>query len=122
METSPLPVKGYKIYAYAQHSGPLSREGSLSCHTCCDTGSWFFQSNPKDHPIQSPLLKHNGVWMIYSNPNPHGYWFWRRFLKIFSVFLLFHYYGEGAIPFVLITLNPLASKDVCANLSLVKIG
>ena len=38
METSPLPVKGYKIEAYARRSGPLSREGSLSCHTCCDTG------------------------------------------------------------------------------------
>jgi hypothetical protein len=25
METSPLPVNGYKILAYARHSGPLSR-------------------------------------------------------------------------------------------------
>jgi hypothetical protein len=33
METSPLPVKGCKISAYARRSEPLSREGSLSCHT-----------------------------------------------------------------------------------------
>jgi hypothetical protein len=30
---------------------PLSREGSLSCHTCCDTGPRFFRSHPKDGPI-----------------------------------------------------------------------
>jgi hypothetical protein len=35
---SPQPVKGCKIYAYAQRSGPLNKEGSLTCHTCCDTG------------------------------------------------------------------------------------
>jgi hypothetical protein len=53
-------------------SGPLSREGSLSCHTSCDTGPRFFRSHPKDHPIQSPLTTHEGVWRIYSNPDPHG--------------------------------------------------
>jgi hypothetical protein len=37
----------------------LSREGSLSCHTCCDTGPQFFRSHPKDRPIQSPLTTHN---------------------------------------------------------------
>jgi hypothetical protein len=32
-------------------SGPLSREGSLSCHTYCDTGPRFIRSHPKDrHP------------------------------------------------------------------------
>jgi hypothetical protein len=50
METSPLSVKGFKIEAYARHLGPLSREGSLSCHTCCDTGPLFFRSHPKNHP------------------------------------------------------------------------
>jgi hypothetical protein len=30
METPPLPVKGFKILAYARRSRPLSREGSLS--------------------------------------------------------------------------------------------
>jgi hypothetical protein len=70
METSPLPVKGCKILASAGCSGPLSREGSLSCYTCCDTGLQFFRSHPKDRPIQSPLTTHEGVWRIYSNPDP----------------------------------------------------
>jgi hypothetical protein len=35
----------------ARCSGPLSREGSLSCHTCCGTGPRFFLSYPKDRPI-----------------------------------------------------------------------
>jgi hypothetical protein len=50
----------------------LSRQGSLSCHTCCDTGPQFFRSNPKDRPIQSPLTTHKGMWRIYSNPDHHG--------------------------------------------------
>jgi hypothetical protein len=54
MERSPLPVKGCKILAYAWRSGPLSREGSLSCDTYCDTGPWFFLSHPTDRPIQWP--------------------------------------------------------------------
>jgi hypothetical protein len=65
-------VKGCKIWAYARHSGPLSREGSLSCHTCCDTGTRFFRSHPKDHSIQSPLTTHMGKQRTYSNPDPHG--------------------------------------------------
>jgi hypothetical protein len=35
-------------------------------------GLGFFRSHPKDHPIQSPLTTHEGMWRIYSNPNPHG--------------------------------------------------
>jgi hypothetical protein len=46
--------------------------GSLSCHTCCDTGPQFFRSHRKDRPIQSPLTTHKGMWRIYSNPDPHG--------------------------------------------------
>jgi hypothetical protein len=71
METSPLPVKGCKSLAYARRPGPLNRDGSLSCHTCCDTGPRFFRSHPKDRPIQSPLTTHKGMWRIYSNPVPH---------------------------------------------------
>jgi hypothetical protein len=67
METLPLPVKGCKIWAYARRSGPLSREGSLSCHTCCDKGPRFFRSHRKDRPIQSPLTTHEGMWRIYFN-------------------------------------------------------
>jgi hypothetical protein len=60
METSPLPVKGCKIYAYAWRSRPLCTKGSLSCHTCYDTGPLFFRSHPKDSPIQSPVTTQRG--------------------------------------------------------------
>ena len=54
-------------------AGPLSREGSLSCHTYCDTLPPVFRSHPKDLPIQSPLMTHKGMWRIYSNLDLHGY-------------------------------------------------
>ena len=73
METSPMPVKGCKILAYARHSGPLSREGSLSCHTCCDTGPRVFRSQTNDRSIQSPLTTRKGMLRTYSNPDRHGY-------------------------------------------------
>jgi hypothetical protein len=47
-------------------------EGSLSCHTCCDTGLRFFRSHPKDRPIQSPLTTRMGMRRIDSNPDPLG--------------------------------------------------
>jgi hypothetical protein len=72
LETLPLPVKNCQIYAYARRTGSLSREGSLSCHACCDTGPRFFRCHPKDRPIQSPLTTHEGMWRIYSSPDPHG--------------------------------------------------
>ena len=49
---SPLPVTGLQIQAYARRSEPLSREGSLSCHTCCDTGPRFIRSHPKDRNLR----------------------------------------------------------------------
>ena len=55
-----LLVKGWKIKAYAEHSGPLSIEGSLLCHICCDTGPQFSESRPMDRPIQSPLTTCKG--------------------------------------------------------------
>jgi hypothetical protein len=55
---SPLPVTGLQILAYARLSGPLSREGSLSCHTYCDTELRFIWSHPKDrHPHPTVGLK-----------------------------------------------------------------
>jgi hypothetical protein len=48
---SPLPVTGLQILAYARRSGPLSREGSLSCHTYCDTGPRFKRSHPKERHL-----------------------------------------------------------------------
>ena len=41
METSPLPMKSCKFFTYAGHSWQLSCEGSLTCHTYCDTGHPF---------------------------------------------------------------------------------
>jgi hypothetical protein len=49
---SPLPVTGLQILAYTRHSGPLSREGSLSCHTYCDMGPRFIRSHPKDRHLR----------------------------------------------------------------------
>jgi hypothetical protein len=58
-------VKGCKILAYARHSRRLSREGSLSCHTWCDTVPRFFRSHPNDQRILSPLTTLEGVWSIF---------------------------------------------------------
>ena len=33
--------EGQQILTYARHSWPLSSEGSLACHTYCDTGHPF---------------------------------------------------------------------------------
>jgi hypothetical protein len=49
-----------KIEAFARCSGPLSREGSLLCHTCGDTGPLFFRSHSKDRPILSPFRHTEG--------------------------------------------------------------
>jgi hypothetical protein len=46
-----LPVKCCKIYAYIRRSGPLNGDGSLSCHTCSDTGPRFFRLHLNDDPI-----------------------------------------------------------------------
>jgi hypothetical protein len=51
-------VRGCKIWAYPQHSEPLSREGSLSCHTCCDTGPRFCGLIQRTAPF-SRLLRHS---------------------------------------------------------------
>ena len=48
VETSLLSIKGYKMYAYDLHPRTLGRQGSLSCHTCWDTGPRFLRSHPKD--------------------------------------------------------------------------
>jgi hypothetical protein len=63
-------------------SGPLSKEGSLSCHTCCDRRPRFIRSHPKDQPIQSPLTTHEEMWRIYSNPDHHGY---NMYLEVDSI-------------------------------------
>jgi hypothetical protein len=35
-------------------------------------GLSIFPVSSKDHPIQSPITTHKGMWRIYSNPDPHG--------------------------------------------------
>ena len=54
MEMSPLPVKT-AIFTYARHSWPLSSEGSLTCHTYCDTGLRFIMVISED-PWHAHLL------------------------------------------------------------------
>ena len=51
----PLPVKCciILIYVYARLLGSLSREGSLSCHTCCDRDPRFFGGFKKTPKIVS---------------------------------------------------------------------
>ena len=62
MERSALPVKVCKIWVNAWRSGPLSREGTLSCHTCCDTGPRFSILIQRTGPF-SRLLRHTrGCW------------------------------------------------------------
>ena len=39
--------EGLQILTYARHLLPLSSEGSLACHTFCDTGHPFIWSSPR---------------------------------------------------------------------------
>ena len=43
-------------------SWPLSREESLSCHICCDTGPLSLRSRPKDRSIQSHCTISTDYW------------------------------------------------------------
>jgi hypothetical protein len=67
MERSTLPVKGWNLRYMLGTPGFFSREGSLSCHTCCDMGPRFFSSHPKDawgcrEPILTPSLTGSLSW------------------------------------------------------------
>jgi hypothetical protein len=64
--------EGLQNLGLSRRSGPLSREESLSCHTCCDTEPRFFRSHSKDRPIYSPLTTRKGMRRTYFNPDPHG--------------------------------------------------
>jgi hypothetical protein len=46
-----VTIVGERLQNVGPCLGSLSREGSLSYHTCCDTGPRFFRSHPKDRPI-----------------------------------------------------------------------
>ena len=45
--------EGLEILTYARHSRPLSSEGSLTCHTFCDTGHPFEWSCPRTRDTNS---------------------------------------------------------------------
>ena len=63
METSPLPVKSCKLTC-ARDSWPLSSEGSLTCHTYCDTGHSFIMVISED-PWHSLLLLSVSQWSCH---------------------------------------------------------
>jgi hypothetical protein len=67
-------MKTSSLQAWARCSEPLSREGSLSCHTCCDTGPWFFfpvSSKGRPHSVASYVTQ-GGVEDLF-NPDSHEY-------------------------------------------------
>ena len=43
-----ITAEGLQILSYAWHSWPVSSEGSLTCHTYCDTGQPFIMVISKD--------------------------------------------------------------------------
>ena len=56
--------EGQQILAYARHSCPLSNEGSLACHTYCDTGHKFIMVIPED-PRHSHLMPSVWQWSCH---------------------------------------------------------
>ena len=55
---------GLQILTYARHSWPLSSEGSLTCHTHCDTGLPFIIVISED-PWHSHLLPSVWQWSCH---------------------------------------------------------
>ena len=53
---------------YARLLRQFSREGSLSCHTCCDTGPRFTRSHPKGRPSFASF-DGPGALATYANPS-----------------------------------------------------
>ena len=64
MDTSTLPVKGWKFCFCAQHSLPLSNEGCLACHTYCNTGHPFIIAISED-PWHLHLLPSIWQWSYH---------------------------------------------------------
>ena len=61
--------EGLQILTYARHSWQLSSEGSLTCHSHCDTGLPFIMVISED-PLHSHLLPSVWQWSC-------RYLFWR---------------------------------------------
>ena len=73
METSPLLVKGCKIWSYAQHLEHLRASMDVYRATpAVKRGLTFPGLILRISPIQSPLTTHKGMWRINSNSDPHG--------------------------------------------------
>jgi hypothetical protein len=67
-----LHIYLYTYRTYDRFLGPLSRERSLSCHTCCAMHGafvFFFQSYPKECPPPFSFLLRG---MVYFNPIHNG--------------------------------------------------
>ena len=56
--------KGLLILTFARHSWPLRSEGSLTCHTYCDTGQPFIMIISED-PWHSHLLPSVWQWRCH---------------------------------------------------------
>ena len=56
--------EGLHILSYARHSWPLSSEGSVACHTHCDTGHPFIMVISED-PWHSHLLPNVWQWSCH---------------------------------------------------------
>ena len=63
--------EGLQILTYAQHLWPLSREGSLACHTYCDMGHLFILVF-SESPWHSHLLPSVWQWSCHYLFKQHG--------------------------------------------------
>jgi hypothetical protein len=74
METSPLPVMGYKITTYVRLRA-FEQAGIFIVPNQLWHGASVFpvSSNELAHSVEAPLTTQKGVWRAYFNPNPHGY-------------------------------------------------
>jgi hypothetical protein len=94
--TSPLLVKGCKIWSYARHSGRLGAGRNLYRAThavVLDLG--FSGLIRRVTFIQSPLTTHEGMWRINSNPDLHG--FYQENVNILHLFVNMLYSGASLI-------------------------
>ena len=49
--------EGQQILTYAWHSWPLSSEGSLACHACCDTGAFVYYGHFPGPATLTPIAE-----------------------------------------------------------------
>ena len=59
-----ITSEGLQLLTYTWHSWPFSSEGSLACHTYCDTGHTFIMVISKD-PWHSHLLASVWQWSCH---------------------------------------------------------